>query len=85
LVQLPVNAIVACGGDHVVRAAKAATATIPIVATIGNDPVETGLVRSVNRPGGNLTGVSVFAVSPSQIAIRSRWFTRDASSPQPVD
>ena len=45
-----------------VRAAQAATRTIPIVAAIGTDPVETGLVRSLNRPEGNITGVSVFAV-----------------------
>ena len=62
LIQLPVNIIVATGGDPIVRAAKAATSTIPIVATIGNDPVETGLVRSLNQPGGNLTAISVFAV-----------------------
>jgi putative tryptophan/tyrosine transport system substrate-binding protein len=63
LVQRPVAVIVASGGDQAMRAAQAATSTIPIVATIGNDPVETGLVRSLNRPEGNLTGVSVFAVA----------------------
>jgi len=62
LVRVPAAVLVASGGDPAISAAKAATTTIPIVATIGNDPVETGLVQSLNRPGGNLTGVSVFAV-----------------------
>ena len=62
LVQRDVTVIVASGGDQAVRAAQAATRTIPIVATIGSDPVETGIVGSLNRPDGNITGVSVFAV-----------------------
>ena len=62
LVQRDVTVIVASGGDQAVRAAQAATRTIPIVATIGSDPVETGFVHSLNRPDGNITGVSVFAV-----------------------
>ena len=62
LVRLPVDVIVASGGDQVVHQAKAATTTIPIVATFGSDPVESGLVQSINRPGGNVTGVSVFSV-----------------------
>jgi len=58
LVRRPVNMIVAVGGDPSARAARAATATIPIVATFSSDPVASGLVVSLSRPGGNLTGIS---------------------------
>jgi putative ABC transport system substrate-binding protein len=60
LVGRKVAVIAATGGGSAILAAKAATTTIPIVFTTGGDPVRQGFVASLNRPGGNITGVSFF-------------------------
>ena len=62
LVRLRVNAIAATGGIASALAAKAATTSIPVVFNSGTDPVQAGIVSSLNHPGGNVTGVSWFSV-----------------------
>jgi putative ABC transport system substrate-binding protein len=57
-IRRPVALIFVSGNTPAVQAAKAATSTVPIVFNVGTDPVQSGLVASFNRPGGNVTGVS---------------------------
>jgi len=59
LARQQVAVIVTIGGDSSALAAKAGTATIPIVFATGSDPVRTDLVNNLHRPGGNITGVSM--------------------------
>ena len=67
----PVNVIVAPGGAPAALAAKSATTTIPIVFEMGADPIAMGLVGTLNRPGGNLTGVTSLnvQVTPKRLEI----------------
>jgi len=67
LVGRKVDVIAACGTAGEAPAAQRATSTVPIVFTVGTDPVGTGLVASLARPGGNLTGAAQLAVEMAQI------------------
>jgi putative tryptophan/tyrosine transport system substrate-binding protein len=71
LVQHRVAAIAATGGVPSVRAAKTATSQIPIVFTFEGDPVEFGLVASLNHPGGNVTGITLISslIVPRRIGL----------------
>ena len=66
--------VITAGGNFAAQIAKKATATIPIVFTSGADPISSGLVASLSRPGGNLTGVSFIA---AEIAVKRLELTRE--------
>jgi putative ABC transport system substrate-binding protein len=63
LVRSRVDVLVATGGQPTVMAAKTATSEIPIVFTLGSDPVAMGVVANLNRPGGNITGAILFTAA----------------------
>ncbi len=71
LVNRPVAVLVTVGGEAAIRAAIAATRTIPVVGIFADDPVASGLVASLNRPGGNATGVFNFnpALEPKRLGL----------------
>ncbi len=71
LAQLHIAVLVASGGTAVARAAKAATATAPIIFATADDPVANGIVASLNRPGENITGVALLSteLAPKRLGL----------------
>lgn len=81
LVRSRVSVLAVPGGIPAALAAKAATDAIPVVFSVGEDPVKLGLVQSLNRPGGNVTGVSYFTneLGPKRLGLL-REFAADAAN-----
>ena len=71
LTRVPVSVMVAGGGTPAVLAAKSATSTIPIVFVMSGDAIQLGLAKSINRPGGNVTGINNFTtvLDPKRLSL----------------
>src|SRR5262245_52053357 len=84
LVRRQVAVIVTGGGAGVARVAQSATSTIPIVFSAASDPIRDGLVKSINRPGGNTTGIHLMnvALGPRRLdACPARCLSNESEQP----
>jgi putative ABC transport system substrate-binding protein len=87
LVRRRVVVIATAGGGIAAMAARTATATIPVVFTIGSDPIRAGLVASINRPGGNVTGVTMIGgdLFPKRLELLRELIPKAAGIAVPVN